>query len=93
MPADASLRQVVKKYVPGASDAYANFWITSLFGQVQFYVLAKQPILDTHDVAQFDLPFLEEVAFFVARTSFLAVGLPEPDREAIADAAPLVAVK
>ena len=84
MPADAPLRRLVKEYVPGATDEYADMWITSLYGQVQFYVLAKHPILEMHEIERFELPLLEDAAFFVARTSLLVLGLPEPQREALA---------
>jgi hypothetical protein len=76
----------VQERVPGADAEYAAFWINGLYGQTLFYVLAKQPILERQNSKRYELSYLEDAAYAVARSSVLALGLPAPNRSACAPA-------
>ncbi len=82
-PADELLRELVLEHMAEWKKPEADFWIISLYGQVLFYVLAKYPVLGTFELDRYGQGFLEDAAHFIARTSLLALGLPEPEREAL----------
>lgn len=81
-PTDEMLRQLLLTHVAGISRQSADFWNCCIGGQIHYFLMARRVITKLTGREDYDRPFLEAAADYVAVNSVRALGLPEPKGQA-----------
>jgi len=80
-PAHQGLKQNVLRYLPNIRPHEVDRWVIGLFSQIHHYLMAKRVINWSLSREDYDEPFLQEVATYIARSAVVVLGLPEPTTE------------
>jgi AcrR family transcriptional regulator len=71
----------LRELLPDMEEMAEAIFTTNMFGQIHFYTLAKDLILQSKNIADYTPSFVNRVSRQIARNLILPLGLPEPNIE------------
>lgn len=75
------MKNFLVSHIPDLSDKEAFFWIFSLTGQLQHYIVSKPTVLKMFNMDEYTPDFIEAVVNYASLNQIQTLGLPEPRRD------------